>query len=285
MEAVAMTWDAAGGRSVPAAAFKRVATAAAGVPLFVLLILWGPVWLFQAVVVAAGAVAAWELQRLFARAGRPTQPWLGVAAPAVVTASFVVPGGPPVVLTVAVLLALAAPLVRAGVPAVEPAAGTVLATVYVGWLLGHALVLHALPEGAGLILFVVAVTWLGETAAYVAGSRVGRHRLAPVISPRKTVEGAVAQIGVSLAVAAALGVWLLPSWSAGVVLGAGLLLGVVGQIGDLVESVLKRSVGTKDAGELLPGHGGLLDRLDSLLFNLPVLFYYALWVAPAGARG
>jgi phosphatidate cytidylyltransferase len=111
--------------------------------------------------------------------------------------------------------------------------------------------------------------------AYVVGSTLGRHKLAPVISPRKTVEGAVAQVAASVLTGAALGAWLLPGCGMTAALAGGALLGVVGQVGDLAESVLKRSVGTKDTGGIIPGHGGLLDRIDSLLFNLPAFFYFS----------
>jgi phosphatidate cytidylyltransferase len=99
--------------------------------------------------------------------------------------------------------------------------------------------------------------------------------LAPAISPNKTVEGAAAQIAASLLGALVLAAWLLPEWSFARTLGAGLLLGIVGQVGDLAESVIKRSVGVKDTGDLIPGHGGLLDRVDGLLMNVPALYYYA----------
>ena len=96
-----------------------------------------------------------------------------------------------------------------------------------------------------------------------------------MVSPKKTVEGGIAQVIASVATAAALAAWLLPACSMGAMLAAGAVLGVVGQIGDLAESVLKRTVGLKDTGTLIPGHGGVLDRIDSLLFNLPVFYYVA----------
>ena len=145
---------------------------------------------------------------------------------------------------------------------------------YVGILMGHTLLLQQLPDGRGLLLFLLGVTWAGETAAYAVGSLVGRHKLAPRISPGKTVEGAVAQFVVSGLAAWALR-GIVPGWSEVQTLGAGLLLGSVGQVGDLAESAIKRSVGAKDAGGAIPGHGGLLDRIDGLLFNIPALFYYA----------
>ncbi len=116
------------------------------------------------------------------------------------------------------------------------------------------------------------MTWCGEAGAYFVGRRFGRHRLAPRVSPGKTIEGGMAQLVVSVLVALA----AAPVAAISVLhaLALGLVLGVVGQLGDLAESFLKRSAQTKDAGALLPGHGGLLDRLDSLLFNLPALYYY-----------
>ena len=150
----------------------------------------------------------------------------------------------------------------------------VVSLCYVGVLMGHALLLQQLPDGRSLLLFLLAVTWVGETAAYAVGSLVGRHKLAPRISPGKTVEGAVGQLLASMAAAWALG-WLVPRWSGLETCVAGLILGTLGQVGDLTESVIKRSVGAKDAGSAIPGHGGLLDRIDGLLFNTPALFYYA----------
>jgi phosphatidate cytidylyltransferase len=157
----------------------------------------------------------------------------------------------------------------------EPLVITVFGICYVNWLLGYGFWLRELPSGKEWILLLVWVTWLGEAAAYLVGSSIGRHQLAPVLSPRKTIEGAVAQVGMSV-VAAVIGqAWFFGALPREHALLVGALLGVVGQVGDLVESLLKRSVGTKDTGQLIPGHGGMLDRIDSLLFNTPVLFYYA----------
>jgi phosphatidate cytidylyltransferase len=144
-------------------------------------------------------------------------------------------------------------------------------------LLGYAIWLHGGASGPQLVLFLVGVTWAGESAAYLVGSSLGRHRLAPILSPRKTVEGAAAQVIVSVAAALLLSAWLLPGCSLVGAAGAGIVLGVIGQIGDLVESAIKRSIGTKDTGGLIPGHGGMLDRIDSLLFNAPALYLYSMY--------
>lgn len=263
---------------------KRALTTVVGVPLFVWLVIGAPRWVFVLLVVASSALAAWELMRMFERAGRPGYARFAVVGAAAVTASFATPGflAFSFALTLVVTLTLSAPVWLDSVPAVEPMAITLLAIVYVGWLLGHGLLLVTLPDGAHLVLFLVGTTWAGESAAYIVGSALGRHPLAPGISPRKTVEGAVGQLVVSIAAAAGLGAWLVPQWSTSTAILAGGLLGIAGQIGDLVESAIKRSLGAKDTGGLIPGHGGVLDRLDGLLFNAPALFYYASWV---GGRG
>ena len=264
------------------AMLKRVLSTLVLLPLFLLLVVKAPAWLFSAVVAVASGRALWELTRMLQHAGRPVQRSLGVLAGVVLTASF---GAsrlleplalPALVLTLAVGAALAAPIWQATAPGVESTANTLLAVVYIGWLLGYGILLRQTsPHGDALVLFLVGVTWIGETAAYLVGSTLGRHRLAPVISPRKTVEGAVAQVIASIATALALGLWLLPACPVAAVVAAGALLGVVGQAGDLAESVIKRTVGLKDTGALIPGHGGVLDRIDSLLFNLPAFYYFS----------
>ena len=279
MAAVASAGLLVGGARGPAL-LKRVASAVVLLPVLVLIVVKAPEWAFDAVVVLASAAALWELTRMLGQAGRPVYRRLGVAAGVAVTAAFaasqmVDPLMVPVAaVTVAAGLILAASLWQPGPPSLEPVANTLLAVIYVGWLLGHGILLHhASPRGDELVLFVLGVTWVGETAAYIVGSTLGRHPLAPTISPRKTLEGAAAQVVASLGTAAVLGAWLLPGCGGAVAILAGGVLGVVGQAGDLAESVLKRSVGTKDTGGLIPGHGGVLDRIDSLLFNLPAFYY------------
>jgi phosphatidate cytidylyltransferase len=265
------------------AVWKRLASAVIVIPVFVWAVLWAPAALFFGLVIALAGAAAWELSRMFERAGHRTWSALGVVTTMTTVASFLVPDrgsmigpmiGPMIGLTLATVAVLSAPLVTRTALSVQPAATALLSVVYIGWLLGHAILLRRLPGGAGLVLFVVGVTWAGESAAYAAGNAFGRHRLAPRVSPGKTVEGAAAQAVVSVIAALVLHGWLVSHWSILEVAGAGLLLGVIGQVGDLAESVIKRSLNTKDTGGLIPGHGGVLDRLDSLLFNVPALVYY-----------
>lgn len=260
---------------------RRVATAVVFVPAFVWVVARAPGWVFAALVAATAAVALWELVRLLEQAAHPVHGRLALGLGVALTVSFevaghqggVVPALPTLGLTVAIAAVLVAPLWARRPPAVEPGALTLLAVLYVGWFLGHALLLHRLPTGDALVLLLVGVTWIGESAAWLVGSTLGRRPLAPRISPRKTVEGALAQFATSPLTAVALAAWLLPAWTAAQAAAVGALLGVVGQLGDLAESAVKRSAGVKDASGLLPGHGGVLDRIDGLLFNVPTLYY------------
>jgi phosphatidate cytidylyltransferase len=268
-------------RSVSLAAnlLRRAGSAAVALPALLAIVLWGPGWAFAGLVIAVASLAHWEFARMFQRAGQPALPWLGLLAGAGVTASFMAPAAAPFALTGAALVILAAPLWRpAGAPVSwQPGAVSLLAVLYVNWLLGYALPLRALADGVEWVLLVLLVTWLGEAAAYLAGSTLGRRALAPALSPRKTVEGALAQLVVSALAALLARAWFHPGLGTLEALALGGLLGAVGQVGDLAESAIKRSLGTKDTGGLLPGHGGMLDRIDSLLFNVPVLFCYAAW--------
>ncbi len=166
---------------------------------------------------------------------------------------------------------------------VASAAATTLGVVYIGFLFSFSVLVRQLqgptPEGAlpfGLRLFLLSwlTTIAADTFAYVIGKTLGHHPLCPAISPGKTVEGAVGGLLGALSVAALLGTWFnFVLWHA-VTLGA--LVALVGLIGDLSKSVIKRDIGVKDFGTLIPGHGGVLDRFDSLLVNMPVAYFFAL---------
>ena len=261
------------------ALLKRVASTVVLLPVFLIIVVKAPGWIFSALVVIASAAALWELTRMLA-AGGPAR----VPAPrrrgryrgdrGLRRRRMTDPFGLPAFVVVLTLGAiLAAPIWR-GTATSEATFTTLLAVMYIGWLLGYGILLHDSPRGDDLMLFLVGVTWVGETAAYLVGSTIGRHKLAPVVSPRKTVEGAAAQVLASVLMAMVLRAWLLPSCGVMVAVAAGTLLGITGQVGDLAESVIKRSVGTKESGGLIPGHGGVLDRIDSLLFNLPAFYYF-----------
>jgi phosphatidate cytidylyltransferase len=157
-------------------------------------------------------------------------------------------------------------------------AWTLAGIIYIGWLLSHFIPLRELECGREWVLFVILATFAADTAAFFTGRAWGRHSLTAKISAGKTWEGAVGgflgAIAVSLILVLLLGL-PIPYWQT-VILGA--LIGIVAPLGDLAESMLKRSTGLKDSGTLIPGHGGLLDRLDSILFTVVIVYYYVIWV-------
>lgn len=150
---------------------------------------------------------------------------------------------------------------------------TIFTSVYAGWLLTHLLELRQLPEGFHFVVLVLAATWSTDTFAYFVGVNLGRHKLAPKLSPGKSVEGSVGGVLGSILASVVIGL-LDNQMPIGHYAAVGLLVGTFGQAGDLVESAFKRMAGAKDSGNIIPGHGGILDRFDSLLITSPVVYYY-----------
>jgi phosphatidate cytidylyltransferase len=155
--------------------------------------------------------------------------------------------------------------------------------LYLPLLLGHLALLRGLPFGREWIFLVLLIVMAGDTAAYFTGVSLGRRKLYPAISPNKSIEGALGGLAGSLAGALVARYGFFPLLTLPDCLILGLFLGVLGQLGDLFESMLKRSFGVKDSGTIIPGHGGMLDRLDSLLFAFPPAYYYALLRFGGGA--
>jgi phosphatidate cytidylyltransferase len=178
------------------------------------------------------------------------------------------------------LLGVAALTLRTKRPMVEalPAAGiSSSGLILVALPLTFAVRLHGLPQdGPAILLFALVITWVGDTVAYFVGRAIGKHKLAPVLSPNKSWEGSIASILGALLVAVVFSRWLsvpLPHLLAMAAVG-----NIAGQAGDLLESAYKRSAGVKDSGSLLPGHGGVLDRIDALILTIPVVWYYWIWI-------
>ncbi len=146
--------------------------------------------------------------------------------------------------------------------------------VYVPLMLGHLVLLRSLPSGREWIYLVLLIVMASDSAAYFSGISLGRHKLYPAISPNKSVEGSVGGLLGGLLAAFIARYTFFPALGAVDCLLLGLGLAAVSQLGDLFESMLKRACGVKDSGTLFPGHGGILDRLDSLLFAFPLAFYY-----------
>ena len=158
--------------------------------------------------------------------------------------------------------------------AVEGISSTLFGIVYLGLLTGYLMLLRNLEQGYKYIFLLFLVTWMGDTAAYYVGSSLGRKKLYPRISPNKTILGSLGGLLGSTGGAFIAKYWFFPELGSGDCLVLGILLGIFGQLGDLCESLLKRSTGVKDSGGIIPGHGGILDRVDSILFSAPLLYYY-----------
>lgn len=150
--------------------------------------------------------------------------------------------------------------------------------LYISLLLSHFVLLRALPNGVEWIFLMLLLVMGSDTAAYYVGSSLGRHKLYPAVSPNKSIEGAVGGLAGSVAGAFIAKYTFFGGLSVVDCIATGILLGTLAQLGDLFESLLKRSFGVKDSGWIIPGHGGILDRLDSIIFAVPAVFYYALLV-------
>ncbi|RJX27150.1 MAG: phosphatidate cytidylyltransferase [Desulfurivibrio sp.] len=145
--------------------------------------------------------------------------------------------------------------------------------MYTGLFTAHLILFMALPAGASWLLFLTTITAASDTGAYFTGMSLGRHKLCPSISPKKTVEGLAGGMLCGTGFALLVAFFLFDEVHLGRLAAAALFLSALGVVGDLVESLLKRSMGVKDSGAILPGHGGILDRADSLLLTAPVLYY------------
>jgi phosphatidate cytidylyltransferase len=238
------------------------------------------VWktLFMLVVAVAVTVAIWELRRGFAARAidLPEQPLMAGGVVMVAVAYF---WGPPALVTATAVTALATMLwlLRRGVPGfVQNATASVFALVYVPFLgafvalmlrEGGATGFHRYDDGVKGIVTFIALTAASDIGGFVAGVLFGRHPMAPVVSPKKSWEGFAGSVVFCVAVGVALVVWMLEAdWWIGVCLG--LIAAVMATLGDLCESVIKRDLGIKDMSRVIPGHGGLMDRLDSLLATI-----------------
>jgi phosphatidate cytidylyltransferase len=259
-----------------------VGTAAVALPLLVLLLFKAPPVATVALVAAAAALGLMELFGMLAAGGIVPLRVAGSLCAAVLFASMFAPAWLPAPVLPAVTVAMAAAaLARAKEMAatVPAAAATLLAAAYVGALAGTMAALRLIPpdtEGAWRVTLLLAIVMAGDTFAYFAGSAFGRHKLAPRISPGKTVEGLAGGLVGGVVGALAVRSLGLPSLPVAAAIGLGIVVSAFGVTGDLVESLFKRWAGVKDSGHLFPGHGGMLDRLDSLLFGAPVLYYYFL---------
>ncbi len=256
----------------------RVATALVAIPLLVAIITFGHVWyLFSVLVFLTTAVALAEYFRMAFPKNRKER-LLGIFMGVVLSMSILVPGlaEPGLFVVPVVLVGFCGYLFSAGELEQRYChlGWTLLGVFYLGYLFPHIVVTYGTSQGTEWVFFILLVAASGDTAAYFTGMALGKRKLYPEVSPGKTVEGAIGG-GVASMIAGFFGaMFLLPalSWLE-VVLLAG-VVGFLAQIGDLFESWIKRVFGVKDSGRLLPGHGGLLDRIDSIIFPAAFIAYY-----------
>jgi phosphatidate cytidylyltransferase len=270
---------------------KRVITALILIPLVLLLVFLGPrwQWLFTLAVAAVAALAAWEFLSLAQKAGA-TPPRIAVllAIVALFASYFEWPFQTAATLGILSLALLVyCTFFRPVEQLMADASASIFCLLYIGFTLISLPALRENPEGNGssLVTFLLCAVWAGDTAALYVGRAWGRHKLAPTLSPNKTWEGTFGSVGGSLlSTGMLLGLaQLMQRWDVGWLsysggawwywLGLAVVVNVAAQVGDLAESALKRSADVKDSGSLLPGHGGILDRIDALLIAAPVLWY------------
>lgn len=292
---------------------KRIATAVVLIPIVLALVLRAPAPFLAIVAAAVALVTAHEFLKLtesygvrpqrlptyifialfflllaISSAGETPQLW---TVKFILTLGFAAALAPFLFLTISMRRAQ----LKEGYPA---AAASAFAFVYIGLPMAMLVQLRQQPAGAIYLLYLLLVVWAGDIFAYFVGRSLGRHLMSPRVSPKKTWEGAVASVAASLAVGILLFVhasdlssallrWGLIDRRDGMfglekpdlwpIVVLTVVLNVAAQLGDLVESLIKRGAGVKDSGALLPGHGGMLDRIDALLFAAPVLWYYVSW--------
>ena len=259
----------------------RIASAAVGVPLLYLFVHLGT-GAIGGLVIAAGLVAGYEIARMATRRDAITGAFVAL------TPAFAAGAGAAIAFDQVGWWALGAGLAAGLLPAalLQAMRGPrdlaslrlLLAAAYLGSLLAHAPVLRALDDSGWWLLTALLTTFAVDSAAYFVGNAFGRHRLAPAISPGKSWEGMLGGVAGGIGAVIALAYFFDLGVSAGQAAGIGAAVAAAAVAGDLAESALKRSAGVKDAGRIIPGHGGILDRLDSLAPNLAVVYWLALWL-------
>jgi phosphatidate cytidylyltransferase len=265
----------------------RLATAAVGAPLIIALLYKGPPWGFYLLVLPATLIGAWELFNMTHPGDRLSQVLGVVMSAAASLATYAANGDTRILGTMIVAVPVAGPLLTLVRPgdmktAALRACAMGFGPLYIGVPLALLAILrrdlHA--DGPPYVILTIMFAWFSDTGGYFAGRFLGKHKLYEAISPKKTVEGSIGGLVGSVFGSLLAHFWFLPSLSLphGIVLA--LVAGALGQASDLGESLLKRSTGVKDSGAIVPGHGGILDRVDALLLTSAVTFVYSIWFLP-----
>ncbi|MFC2020039.1 phosphatidate cytidylyltransferase [Chloroflexota bacterium] len=256
---------------------KRIITAVCAIPLLVAAVWFGFPW-FTILIAVAGGVAAFEFYRVVTTKAPPLT-YLGMiwTLLLIISPHFGHPLILPLLFSSGIVVSL---LWMLKYPQKDKAflgwAWTIAGVLYIGWLLSYLVAVSGLEYGREWLFLALFANAGSDTTAFFTGRALGKHRLAPNISPKKTWEGAIGGVLGAIVASLILTAVFRPllSYGQGVVLG--LIVSIFGQLGDLVESLFKRNMGVKDTSQLLPGHGGLLDRIDSVAFTGVVVYYFAL---------
>ncbi len=264
----------------PPARFARELTALVLAPIIIWIIGWGPLYVFDGAIALISVLALHEFLALGTRKGYDIPVVLCILIMLFIIAAFILEQVSVELGMFVTLLVIPASYVfrKSSIEDSLPSSAVaVLGTMYVGMLGGSLIRLRGdfgLLIGPKLVFFLLLVVWLGDAGAYYVGKRFGRHKLSPRISPKKTIEGLAGGVITSIITAVVIHLTFFPQIPLVHAVIVGIVLSVSGVIGDLAESMWKRSAAVKDSGTLIPGHGGFLDRLDSVLYTAPILYVY-----------
>lgn len=268
----------------------RFVSGLTGIPLIIILVFTKEGLPFILGVGLISIIGLMEFYRGVRKTGAEPQEWVGIASSFLFLFAarhqfqeerFSLPG----VLTIFVIATLTIELFRKNRAPIKNLGSTFLGAVYAGWLFSYLIAINSIPgqlhlnmipltlrTGGWLVLYVAFTTWASDTGAFLVGRKWGSHKLAPTLSPGKSWEGLFAGLGSAMIMSLLMGHAMGMSWPITAVLGIG--IGITSLVGDLAESAIKRDIGIKDFGSIMPGHGGILDRFDSLLFAAPLFYYF-----------
>jgi len=256
---------------------KKVWTALIIIPPFVLLIALGPSILFTLMVLITILLGLLEFNNLALPQSRQIQRLTGIGLGLILSILFVhgeARSFSPFLVLMLLLLCVLYMATAEHLSSVISNLGiTLFGIFYVGFLLSHIILIRNQTDGRAWVLFLIITVWAGDIIALFSGTLFGKHKLYPKISPNKTYEGLLGAIVGSVVIGLLYASLFLPYLNKGVCILVTIGMGILGQLGDFTESMIKRSAQVKDSGSLFPGHGGVLDRIDSFLFSTPFLFY------------
>ena len=260
---------------------KRALTALALIPLVTWVVLWANFWIFLAVLSAVACLCYREYNQIAAAYGFGAPGVVGYGAGLLLLVWRNETWAPPWFLIVAIAaIALVLVLRMKDLTKSLPRAALLLmGIVYIFGCWKCAIPIREYFHSRHWLMYALLLNWAGDIGAYYIGRPFGKHKLAPEVSPKKSWEGGIASVVASVLVAGAYLLYFVPGVAPGQAVGLTVAANIAGQLGDLAESALKRGAGVKDSGAILPGHGGFLDRVDSTLFALPVVYGYLNLVA------